>query len=117
MPSLNFKDVFADDVEFSRKRQTIRRKRRRPIREGDRLYLFTGMRTSRCRRLRNAIADDVVDIHINSVGVIILGNEVLNWDDANKLAIDDGFENYAAFIDFFKANGGLPLEGQLIKWL
>ena len=117
MPAINFKPECANAVQYSRKRQTIRRTRKSPIREGDRLYLFTGLRTQACRRLRNAIADEVIRIHITSSQVIILGNEVLSWDDANKLAKEDGFESHPEMIEFFKANGGLPLEGQLIKWL
>lgn len=63
MPSLNF-SVFVDKVELGLrepknplgKRQTIRKIRvlkgkPHPIKLGDPLYLFTGMRTKNCRRL------------------------------------------------------------------
>ena len=57
MPSLNL-TVFIDKVESGEKRQTIRLHRKRPIKVGDTLYLFTGMRTKGCRRLTVQFAPD-----------------------------------------------------------
>ncbi len=53
MPSLNFQARFAPLVESGEKRQTIRayRKDGRDPKRGDKLYLFTGMRTKACRPL------------------------------------------------------------------
>jgi len=54
MPALNFQSRFADLVASGKKRQTIRPVRRHPIKAGDLLHLFTGMRTKRCKRLPSA---------------------------------------------------------------
>jgi len=62
MPALNFKSRFAPAVELGlanplapgAKRCTIRATRKRPICPGDRLSLYTGMRTKACRKLGEA---------------------------------------------------------------
>ena len=51
MPALNFKKQFAEKVETGEKRQTVRAKRKRAFVVGDKLYLYTGMRTKYCRKL------------------------------------------------------------------
>ena len=50
MPSLNF-TIFVGKIEDGTKRQTIRLARKRPVKVGDYLYFFTGMRTKKCRKL------------------------------------------------------------------
>jgi hypothetical protein len=76
MPSLNFKAQFAESVESGSKKQTIRANRKHPIRIGDTLYLFTGMRTRNCRRLGEATAKMVRDITISESGVKIDGQAI-----------------------------------------
>ena len=63
MPSLNFKKEFVDLITSGKKRQTIRPKRKNPIKVGDKLYLFTGQRTSKCRYL---FGDNLEQIISNS---------------------------------------------------
>lgn len=117
MPAINFKKQFSDRVEFGDKKQTIRRKRKRPIKLGDKLYLYTGMRTSCCRKLRSTRCDDVLPIFIDSNKSVILGNKLLTDQEKHDLALDDGFKDFAGLFDFFRSTCGLPLAGQLIKWL
>lgn len=51
MPSLNFQKQFVPLIESGEKRQTIRLKRKNPIKVGDNLYLFTGLRTKNCKNI------------------------------------------------------------------
>lgn len=52
MPSLNFQKQFVALIESGAKRQTIRPVRKRtPIKVGDNLYLFTGLRTKNCKNI------------------------------------------------------------------
>jgi hypothetical protein len=44
MPALDFQARFAPLVESGEKRQTIRKRRKRPIGVGQTLYLWTGQR-------------------------------------------------------------------------
>ncbi len=51
MPSLNFEKQFVPLIESGQKRQTIRVERKNPIKVGDKLYLFSGLRTKYCYRI------------------------------------------------------------------
>lgn len=55
MVAYNFAAQFAEAVETRKKRQTIRapRKDNRHAKVGDKLQLYTGMRTTNCRKLVN----------------------------------------------------------------
>jgi hypothetical protein len=115
MPSFNFKKQFAGLVEAGVKTQTIRQMRKRPIRVGDDLYLFTGLRTSKCRRLITTVATEVIAITIDH-DEVVLGCDPLRRDQVCELAKADGFESVSEFKDFFSSHYGFPFFGQLIKW-
>jgi len=72
MPAYNFKSQFAQPIESGRKRQTIRPRRKRPTRPGDKLYLYMGMRTKACRKLAEVICTRVTPVDIPQ-GAIRLG--------------------------------------------
>jgi len=48
MPTINFTKF---KVESGEKRQTIRAVRKRPIKVGDKLHLYSGLRTKKARNL------------------------------------------------------------------
>ena len=123
MPALNFKSQFADDVESGRKRQTIRKRRKRPIKVGDPLYLYTGMRTKHCRMLRAhpETCTSVEPIVIRSMdGVCVavsVGGRLLNREGAETIARADGFTSLDEFGAFFERQyGASTFEGVLLKW-
>lgn len=134
MPALNFQKEFVTLIESGKKRQTIRPHRTNPIKPGDKIFLFTGLRTKSCKRIvipsimempdiYNPEADqrpfieclNVEPIRIDWFG-ISLNNKVLEPAEAYRLCIDDGFQNDEEFINFFKTKYGLPFEGVVIKW-
>lgn len=115
MPALNYKKQFAAKVESGEKRSTIRAQRKRPIRQGDRLYHYTGMRTQRCRKLLETNAEQVACIFIDDDVINIDGETLLPYAIA-ELARGDGFANIGEFKDFFRTTHGLPFVGQLIEW-
>lgn len=117
MPAYNFKKEFAPLVESGQKRQTIRQRRKRPTKVGDTLYLYTGMRTRDCRKLRETICINVKRIKITNNGVN-LGNQYLyiSHKEEDELAKADGFESYSAFKYFFETHYSLPFIGVLIQW-
>ncbi len=115
MPALNFKSQFAAAVESGAKQQTIRASRKHPIKVGDTLHLFTGMRTKACRKLRVATCTAVRSIKIDEARVWIDGRW-LSLDEIKQLAAQDGFSDCIVFVDFFRATHGLPFYGALIKW-
>jgi len=115
MPSLNFKKQFMGAVLNGTKHQTIRATRKHPIKVGDVLYLFTGMRTKECLRLRVTCCTRVRQIRIDQARVRI-GMRDLTLIEIKALAAADGFLDPSLFVDFFQCNHGLPFTGQLIEW-
>lgn len=116
MPAYNFKSQFSADVESGRKRQTIRPPRQRAIKVGDRLYLYTGMRTKACRKLRESVCTAVEPISIMDVGDVRLGGRRLSLAEVGHLCVADGFTHQSEFYEFFQRHYGLPFEGELIRW-
>lgn len=117
MPALSFNSRFASLVESGRKTQTIRAPRKRPIVVGDRLYLYTGMRTKECRKLGEALVERVDPVRIEAIGIVLVDGILLDLDARAQLARDDGFTSYTAFLDWFiGADRVDPFEGSLIRW-
>jgi hypothetical protein len=115
MPALNFQRQFMAAVLKGTKCQTIRATRQRPIKVGDMLYLFTGMRTKECLRLRATRCTEVAAIEIRGVAVSLDGRW-LSLRESERLAAADGFEDMRGFLEFFHQTHGLLFRGQLIRW-
>lgn len=129
MPALNFKRQFVAHIRSRRKRHTIRAKRKRPIKPGETLYLYTGMRTKACEKIIPPVTcAKVEDVRIemqkykgNGVlargldfpAVIVEGNE-LSGDEKESLAYADGFDSFAEMMKFW--DGRLPFNGDIIHW-
>ncbi len=113
MPALNFK-VFIDKIESGEKCQTIRQQYKRPIKPGDKLYLYTGMRTKNCRKLGEAVCDSVEEIRMYTWNKIVIdrkrGESIIlpndNWtymsiEEMESLAKADGFNSFDDFSNWF----------------
>lgn len=111
MPALSFKKEFADAVRKQQKCQTIRATRKNPIKVGDTLYLYTGMRTKECEKIGEVVCKSVDEIEMTVIGVRISG-QYLTSSEVYRLAIADGFRSPLDFLNFFKSS----FKGQLIKW-
>jgi len=118
VPALNFKKKFAEKVKSGAKRQTIRalRKDGRNPRPGQTLYLYTGMRTKGCQKLREAVCKSVEQISIEEFSGVYLKCEYLIPVEILELAKKDGFNSDVDFFEFFRKTHGLPFYGLLIKW-
>ena len=118
MPALNFKQQFAEAVKDGYKRQTIRALRKNPIKEGDTLYLYTGMRTKNCEKLNEVICDDVLDfgIHMDGWGCDVGPCMIRDKNELNKIARADGFVDWVEMVRWFIDTHGLPFKGNLILW-
>ena len=115
MPALNFKKQFMAAVLNGTKCQTIRATRKHPIKAGDPLHLYTGMRTKQCLRLRVTPCTRVRPITITGSAVILDGRE-LSPVERSRLARADGFPSPIDLHIFFLENHGPNFEGQLIEW-
>lgn len=117
MPLLGFQKHFAEKVASGEKRQTIRafRKDGRDPKVGDRLYLYTGLRTKEARKLGEAVCTSVRGILIQRRQFQVVSDDPECPSPAN-LAKADGFESFDAMLDWFEKVHGLPFEGVLIRW-
>lgn len=124
MPSLNFHPRFVDAIRFGTKRQTIRAPRRHPIKVGDTLYLFTGLRQANCARIGEADCKSVERVTISflskavEIGEPARGRVLTLKSDLDAFARRDGFDDWRAFADFFARahRGAVVFTGDLIRW-
>jgi hypothetical protein len=128
MPALNFMKSMAPLVESGEKRQTIRRPGRFKV--GDRIQLFTGLRTKACLKLGESTCTEVLPIVIDgdAFPVITIGLKQLNIGECEEFFHADGFLSEELnrtsrmidltdqFLGFFRDHYGLPFTGELIKW-
>lgn len=81
MPALNFEAQFADAVESGEKRQTVRtaRKDGRPhAKVGDKIRLYTGLGTPRCRLLAEATVTRTTAVRIEATQMFL---NVICWSE------------------------------------
>jgi len=117
MPALNFQKQWAKLVACGLKRQTIRATRKRPIKQGDMLYLYTGMRTRQCEALGITHCMHTAPIKICSEQrCVYVSGKLLSPDGVEQLARADGFLSTDDFFAYFATPDGRAFEGQLIKW-
>jgi len=116
VPALNFQKRFAPMVESGEKSQTIRATRKRPFKEGDTLYLYTGMRTKVCRKLGEVVCTGAVKFYLSDRCVQVNGQSLLTPAGRDEFAWADGFTDMEDMAQWFEETHGLPFYGQLIKW-
>ena len=120
MVAYNFQTRFAEAVANGQKRQTIRspRKDDRHAKPGDKLQLYTGMRTKSCRKLRDAVCHDSCAILLEWDKAWTFGpQELFEGEDLERFAHEDGFACWADMRAWFEKAHGLPFTGQMIRWL
>ena len=112
MVALNF-SVFVDKVERGEKLQTIRRDFRGKV--GDKIQLYTGQRTKKCRKLGEAICTDLDYCAIRPDYVTF--GDADKHPDADDFAKADGFENYKTMVKWFQEKyDSYSFIGKVIKW-
>ncbi|MBA7627104.1 hypothetical protein ES703_34566 [subsurface metagenome] len=118
MALINFQERFADDVESGKKRQTIRKKRKYPIKLNETLYLYTGLRTKKARKLREDKCKSLEEVGIFWYGIMLSNKRTPTIQEKflNEFAQADGFDNFYEMTKWFDKVYGLPFEGVLIKW-
>ncbi|WP_041764104.1 ASCH domain-containing protein [[Leptolyngbya] sp. PCC 7376] len=123
----NAQKQFVPLIESGEKRQTIR-SRKRPIKVGDLLYLYTGQRTKSCRKIAESICTKTHDFQISKYQVDLyprawIDGELICSLHLKELALRDGFKEVEDFIQFFLQSPKAQTEscvtsfsGQIIKW-
>lgn len=115
MPAINFKKQFVTPIVIGEKPGTVRQRRKNPIKDGDVLYLYTGMRTKKCRKFMTCKAVRVYRISIHPTFITINGLQVIPIV-RYLFASLDGFTSIESFTQFFKDQYGLPFKGDWIVW-
>ena len=117
MANIYIKGRLVAAIEAGKVKQQIRRKRCRSIETGDRLYIYTDNRVRERRRLRETRCDDVLSVFIDTNQSVIIDDNVLGVNDKHKFALDNGFNGFVELFEYIKKTGGLPMTGQIVKWL
>lgn len=121
MVAYNFHRRFVPLIQQGLKRQTIRKYGlKRHARPGERMQLYTGMRTLYCEKvIEDPLCSAVSPISISVRGGMFLSVRlnhvaVLHLD---RFAIDDGFVDAGDMMKFWlETHGTAPFEGVLIEW-
>lgn len=103
----SFRKQFADAVERGEKLQTIRQRRKdgRVPKPGDRVTLFTGMRTAYCRRLGKSTVTEAFPVHLDlerGDWLFIVNGVRLNFAESEAFAKLDGFRSALEMIEWFR---------------
>jgi hypothetical protein len=122
MPAYNFQRQFIAPILRGDKPHTIRHRRMHPVKPGDTIMMFTGLRTKHCTRFGTApcVKVEPIIIYPWKMEVLIADHQgVFGWmreDEINALARRDGFTGASAFFAFFKQYGLEMLSAFEIIW-
>jgi hypothetical protein len=122
--SFSFRKQFADRVERGEKLQTIRPRRKdgRMPKPGDKVSLFTGMRTAYCRRLGSSTVVEAFPVYLDldelGARMIVINGMRLNFGEAEAFAKLDGFQNAREMIEWFRGTypGAGAFNGFCVRW-
>jgi hypothetical protein len=101
MPAYSFQERFVPFVKDGSKNHTIRARRRNFAKPGDTLYLYYGMRTKNCMKLREEICTDVRTIMIFKMKTLKASSSIILFDE--RLYDDEIIYNKKGVYDRTKA--------------
>lgn len=137
MGALSFKKQFIKPLQLGLKnkkggkRQSIRNFRKRPLKVGETVYLYFGMRTKHCKKIGESVIKYVQRICIKKDHIkIYVYCEKCEWwkldkwitgNDLNTFAKADGFKDFEDMKSFWikehgKKGNPFPYNGNLYKW-
>lgn len=122
--SFSFRKQFAGAVERGEKLQTIRQRRKdgRVPKPGDRVTLFTGMRTVYCRRLGESVVVECFPVHLDLEELgrrVIVSNGIrLHVGEAESFAKLDGFSGAWEMLNWFRETykPATAFDGFCVRW-
>ena len=117
---LGFQQRFEKKILAKEKRHTIRDKRKKPFKPGDRLDCYVNPRQKSMRLMGRWPCTRVQDIRITrrkgkaQLAEIFIDSQWLTFDEREALARADGFPNFATMMQFWTSR--LPFHGDMIHW-
>ena len=115
MALLNFQKRFARSVAEGTKRQSIRAKRKNPVKRGELLHLYTGLRTAHTKKLGVSYCTQTKPVRIYPTGDIRISGVLIDPSDEWDLITSDGFRDKGEFLAYFCPEGQ-TFEGDVICW-
>lgn len=114
----NFQKQFVPFIKARTKKHTIRSRRAHPDKPGNTLYLYSGLRTKKARRIIAPVkCVKVEEINIEWSGGVLVEGIRLSDDEREALAKRDGFAGWAEMFEFWRSPvTRLPFEGHIIHW-
>lgn len=126
MPAYSFKERFVPLIKSGEKKQTIRSKRKYQAKPGDTLYLYYGLRTKFCKKIKETICTGVADIKILANGNVYVDGYKLTNPELDFLAFNDGFRHeddpknkkgcFEIMLRWWRQTHELPFIGDIIYW-
>ncbi len=116
MPAYSFQERFIPLIKNGTKTQTIRKKRKGQAKPGSPLYLYFGLRTKYCKKIAERVCKSVVEIIIEGDGNVLIGGRKLSTIEKERLAVQDGFENFETMFLWWNQTHNLPFIGDIIYW-
>ena len=118
---LGFKKQFVQPIQLGTKVLTIRRKRKIQPKIGERLYMYTGLRTANCEKISdNETLISVQKVHLHIYRItnyttinIKIDGRYLTESEMRKLAVYDGFYSLNHFINYWLENEGVKKGGAI----
>ena len=115
MPLLGFKKRYVEAIRAGTKIHTFRSQRKIPIKAGDRLYLYCGLRTKSCFRI---VPEPVLCVRVEPMTItqstVSIRDRLIPSEQCDDLARNDGFRSFSEMFEFFRDK--VPIAGQLIFW-
>lgn len=118
MPAYNFLQMWEAKLHVGEKYTTIRRRRKRPTKAGDTIFLYVGLRTKSCRLVATAPCVKVTPVTIYPFEMLLkMYNYVLPIKKTVQIARVDGFSDLRTFFKFFERYKEPVLMGfEIIEW-
>lgn len=106
MALLGFKKEFRNMILSGEKRQSIRRVGKRSFRVGERLAMYSGLRTKYCKRIGESKITAIKVLEFEKNGTLLLDGRILDRQSREDFAKADGFISFDNMIGWFEKEYG-----------
>lgn len=123
MVAYSFRSRFVARIEDGSKRQTMRNERARHARVGEKVQLYTGMRTKSCRLIGIATCPAVLPVRMDFHALTVafgpgLADTIASPAELEWFARRDGFDSWADLRTFWNGEHATVIHwsGVMIEW-
>lgn len=122
---LSFKSQFVGPILSGQKKHTLRLDPKRRWKKGKKIHFATGVRSSRYRQFHQDFCTGSQEVfmtysHGDLIEISVDGRELFSFNERENFALNDGFDSWRDFFDWFypliKAEKDEVLIRQCIHW-